>query len=81
MSRIDFENLLKLVTLHIQRQNTNSHDSISPRMRLAITLRFLATGDTYKSLMNLFQVSYSTISLIMSHVCEAISSISKDYIK
>nr|CAI5825158.1 unnamed protein product [Callosobruchus analis] len=65
MSHTDFENLLELVTPHIQRQDTNYHDSISPRMRLAITLRFLATGDSYKSLMYLFQVSYSTISLIV----------------
>nr|CAI5842890.1 unnamed protein product [Callosobruchus analis] len=50
-------------------------------MRLAITLRFLATGDSYKSLMYLFQVSYSTISLIVPEVCEAISSVLKDYIK
>nr|CAI5843684.1 unnamed protein product [Callosobruchus analis] len=81
MSRTDFENLLELVTPHIQRQDTNYHDSISPRMRLAITLRFLATGDSYKSLMYLFQVSYSTISLIVPEVCEAISSVLKDYIK
>nr|CAI5858980.1 unnamed protein product [Callosobruchus analis] len=50
-------------------------------MRLAITLRFLATGDSYKSLMYLFQVSYLTISLIVPEVCEAISSVLKDYIK
>nr|CAI5839359.1 unnamed protein product [Callosobruchus analis] len=81
MSHTDFENLLELVTPHIQRQDTNYHDSISPRMRLAITLRFLATGDSYKSLMYLFQVSYSTISLIVPEVCEAISSVLKDYIK
>nr|CAI5864823.1 unnamed protein product [Callosobruchus analis] len=81
MSHTDFENLLELVTPHIQRQDTNYHDSISPRMRLAITLRFLATGDSYESLMYLFQVSYSTISLIVPEVCEAISSVLKDYIK
>nr|CAI5823422.1 unnamed protein product [Callosobruchus analis] len=45
MSHTDFENLLELVTPHIQRQETNYHDSISQRMRLAITLRFLATAD------------------------------------
>nr|CAI5847068.1 unnamed protein product [Callosobruchus analis] len=81
MSHTDFENFLELVTPHIQRQDTNYHDSISPRMRLAITLRFLATGDSYKSLMYLFQVSYSTLSLIVPEVFEAISSVLKDYIK
>nr|CAH7740519.1 unnamed protein product [Callosobruchus chinensis] len=81
MSHTDFEYLLELITPHIQRQDTNYHDSISPRMRLAITLRYLATGDSYKSLMYLFQVSYSTISLIVPEVCEAIFSVLKNYVK
>lgn len=81
MSTEDFEHLLQLIAPYIQREDTNYQDSISPRMRLLITLRFLATGDSYKSLMYLFQVSCSTISLIVPEVCEAISKVLEDHIK
>ncbi|CAH2095128.1 unnamed protein product [Euphydryas editha] len=82
MSNEDFENLLQLIIPYIQREDTNYQLSISPRMRLIITLRFLATGDSYKSLMYLFEVSFSTISLIVPEdVCEAISTVLEDHIK
>ena len=39
-----FESLLAKVTPYIQRQDTYFRKAVSPGMRLAITLRFLATG-------------------------------------
>ena len=39
---------------------------------LATTLRFLATGDSYHSMMYLFKVSMQSISLIIPQVCEAL---------
>lgn len=39
-----FDDLLQLVTPYIQRQDTQFRKAISPGMRLAVTLRFLATG-------------------------------------
>ena len=41
-------------------------------MKLAITLRFLATGESYKSLMYSFRVANNTICNFLPKVCEAI---------
>ncbi|XP_033103960.1 uncharacterized protein LOC117106669, partial [Anneissia japonica] len=45
-----FDNLLKRVTPIIKRNNTSWQECIFPGERLAITLRYMATGETYKSL-------------------------------
>ena len=39
-----FDELLTMVRPHITYQDTNMRESISPGERLAVTLRFLATG-------------------------------------
>jgi len=48
MDKIDFEELFEKVTPVIQRQDTWMREAISAYERLSITLRFLATGDSYK---------------------------------
>ncbi|XP_062576078.1 uncharacterized protein LOC134237961 [Saccostrea cucullata] len=40
--------------------------------KLAITLRYLATGESYTSLMYGFRVPHNTISLLIREVCESI---------
>lgn len=47
-------------------------EAISARVRLAITLRFLASGDSYRSLEYMSRVSYKTISKFVPEVLEAI---------
>lgn len=46
MSQETFQYLLSLVGPHITQMNTIMRESISPHERLAVTLRFLATGKT-----------------------------------
>ncbi|KAG5882128.1 hypothetical protein JTB14_033859 [Gonioctena quinquepunctata] len=48
---------------------------------LATTLRFLATGDSYSSLMYLHIISKSAISRFIPEVCKAIVSALRDCIK
>ena len=63
-TRIDlplFEEILNAIGPLIHRQDTNYRECVTPGERLAITLRFLATGDSYPSLHALFRVSVSTI--------------------
>ena len=46
--------------------------ALEPGLRLAITLRYLATGDSYTSLQYEFRVAHSTISFVMPETCKAI---------
>ena len=73
--RMDTETFLQLAELikeDIQKMNTNFRKSISYHMRLAITLHFLATGETYHSLKCSFRIGYSTVSNIIAETCKAI---------
>lgn len=49
MSSTDFEIILDKIGGKISKINTNFRKSISPANRLAATLRFLASGDSYAS--------------------------------
>ena len=51
-----FEDLLSKVSPIIHRQDTNMREAISASERLSITLRYLATGDTYQSLEYLYRI-------------------------
>lgn len=81
MSKSDFEFLVNRIGPNIQRQDTNMRNAIPVTTRLAITLRYLATGDSFKSLMYLFRVSAYSISTIVPEVCEALIEGLKEYIK
>lgn len=82
MSEQSFDKLLQWLKPHIEKSNTNFRDAISAKDKLIITLRFLATGETYRSLMYSFRVSESTISLFVPEVCRAIYNVLKDdYLK
>lgn len=81
MSSQDFENLICLVGPAVKKKNTNWRCPISVTERLSLTLRFLATGDSYHSLMYQFRISTQSISLIVPEVCEAIINALSGYIK
>ena len=67
-----FQELISRVGSRIEKQDSFMRKALEPRLRLAITLRYLATGDSYTSLQCGFRVARSTISLIMPETCEAI---------
>ena len=77
----DYEVLLNLVAPIILKKETPFRQSISIHERLAVTLRFLATGDSYHSLSYMFKISPQVISTIIPNVCDAICSVLQDYIK
>ena len=81
MSVDKFEELLNLVSPIIKKNDTNMREAISCRTKLQITLRYLATGDSLKSLMYLFRVPNNTISCFLPHVLKAIYQVLQDFIK
>lgn len=80
MTFYDFEFLLDLIVPEIEK-NSNCRKPIPPGEMLATTLRFLATGDSYSSLMYLHRISKSTISRFIPVVCKAIVVALKSYIQ
>ena len=67
-----FLEILSRVYERIRRQDTNYKRSLEPGLRLAITLRFLSTGEAYKSLAISFRVGANSISKLVPDTCEAI---------
>lgn len=82
MTPEDFDYLLEKVTPFIQKCDTNYRKAISPTIRLCLTLRYLAAGDSFISLSYLFRVGYSTIVKIIPECLEAIYEVlQEEYLK
>ena len=56
----------------ITKKTTRFRLPISPEEKLAITLQFLATGETYKSLIYQYRVNEVSISRSVPEVCQVI---------
>lgn len=67
-----FDFILKNITVRTQKQSTNMRRPIDPNLQLIITLRFLATGESFRSLSYQFRVGISTIAHLVLRNCEAI---------
>ena len=77
----DFHLLVKLISPYIQKIDTKYRPAITVEEQLAVTLRFLATGDSYKSLMYSVKISNTTIGRFVPRVCKALIEVLKDEIK
>ena len=53
-------------------KSSEARAPLLPGLKLAITLRFLATGNSYRSLAFDFRVAHNTISLFVPQVCDSI---------
>jgi hypothetical protein len=79
--RIDercFEDILSKVGPAITRQDTHLRPAIPAAQRLAVTLRYLATGCTFTELYYNFRISISSLSCIIPETCEAIFTCLKE---
>ena len=78
MMRMDykyFKEILNLVEPDITPQEIiGGNKGISAAERLTLTLRFLATGETFQSMRFQFRISDRTISYIVKDVCDAIEA-------
>ncbi|KAK7162472.1 hypothetical protein R3I93_006702 [Phoxinus phoxinus] len=79
LDRTQFDVLLRRVGPLIAKENTNYRRAISPGERLAICLRFLATGDFYRTIAS-YRVGHSSVAGILAEVAKAIwDSLVEDY--
>ena len=77
----DFEELIQLLGRTIEKRESRCRETIPPSLRLAVTLRFLASGESFTSLMYTFRISKQSISQIVPKVCEAILQSLKGFVK
>ena len=82
MSTERFGHLLSLVGPTVTRQTTNFREPISAGERLAITLRYLVTGDSMQTISFSYRVGHSTVCGIIDSTCDALwTGVSPDAIK
>ncbi|KAJ8867014.1 hypothetical protein PR048_032876 [Dryococelus australis] len=62
MYEMHFDDLLERVRPHITKTDTNMRQAVTARLKVEVTLHYLATGDSFKSLKIMFRVPKSTIS-------------------
>ena len=82
MPHTKFVALVEAVAPFIKKQETCMRESIQPSERVALAIRYLATGETFQSLSFQFRIGTSTISCIVMEVCVAIYRVfGKEYLK
>lgn len=78
----NFQELFLKVQPYIEGQKTQLRIPVPAEEKLAVTLRFLATGESFRSLMYQFRIHHSTISKFIPQVLDAIYNVLKDdYLK
>ena len=77
-----FEQLLSMVCPLIEKRDKRMRTAISPTERLSLTLRFLASGNSFEDLKFSSYIAPTTISeIVMETTCKALCTFLKDYIK
>jgi hypothetical protein len=67
-----FDDLLGRLEPRITKQTTRFRSPLEPGLKLAMTLRHLATGARYSSIHYGWRVAPNTMSIVIREVCEAI---------
>lgn len=73
-----FDELLEKLKPLITAKNTTMRESIHAHDKLCVTLRFLASGESYTQLRYAFRISVSAIAEFVPKVCEALYEVLKD---
>ncbi|XP_068084402.1 putative nuclease HARBI1 [Anabrus simplex] len=72
MSYSKFDNLLQQLKPHLTKKNSKWRKSISAEERLALTLRYLASGNSQISMSFSYRISPTAVHSIIVSTCEAI---------
>ena len=76
-----FDDLLSMIEHKVQKKSTWFREPISARIKLEITLRYLASGDSLTSLQYRYRVPKNTISVFLPEVLSAIYEVLRPFIK
>lgn len=72
MNKQNFRHLVDMLHCRLARRDTNMRHSIKPDEMCCLTLRFLATGESFRSLHFQFRLGRQTVSNAILDVCEGI---------
>lgn len=81
LSPSKFEELLTLVAPKVTKSKTFMRTPVSPRLKLEVTLRYIASGDSLASLQYLYRLPRCTISAFLPDVLLAIYEVLGNFIK
>jgi len=70
-----FDQLVVRLNPEIQRRHINSRDSLTAEEQVVICLRFLSTGDSYRTFAFNFRIGFSTVHYAVVRVCDAICKV------
>ncbi|XP_075233641.1 uncharacterized protein LOC142331537 [Lycorma delicatula] len=76
-----FNWLLEKTSPAIQKKDTFMRDALPAHIKLKITLRYLITGDSFKTLSKVSEVPKNTISTFLQECMAALCDVLEDYIK
>lgn len=78
MNGTTFNLLLGLIREGLSKLNTITREAIDPEERLIATLRFLATGRSYKDLKYSVEISAQTLRYLIPKTCYVIFDVLKE---
>ncbi|XP_050308498.1 uncharacterized protein LOC126744939 [Anthonomus grandis grandis] len=78
MTQFTFHQLLNKLEAELKKNDTFWRPSISPTQRLAVFLRFLATGDSFKTISFSYRLGKSTVASIIHDTSKAIINVLLD---
>ncbi|XP_071496099.1 putative nuclease HARBI1 [Diadema antillarum] len=67
-----FDDVVQRLTPRLTEQDTNYRASLEPGLKVEITLRHLASGNTYRNMQYTWRVPHNTISVVVRRVVKAI---------
>ncbi len=81
MTHSQFNELLTHVQPYIQRCDTKLRMAVPAKVKLQVTLSYLANGSSFKTLAREYRLPHSTISLILPEVLVAIRNALSSYLQ
>jgi hypothetical protein len=73
-----FDELLHRLGPRITKEDTNCRKALEQGLKLAATMRHIASGNNYTTLQYQFRVAHSTCSVFIPEFCQALVDVLKD---